>query len=78
VESLREGAYIHASLRTVPKEGKVIFEIQNNFDDQDDEGKQGIGLENLKKRLELLYPNRHMLDIVKEQGVFTVNLELYE
>jgi LytS/YehU family sensor histidine kinase len=78
VESLREGAYIHASLRTVPKEGKVIFEIQNNFDDQDDEGKQGIGLENLKKRLELLYPNRHKLDIVKEEGVFTVNLELYE
>lgn len=78
VESLREGAYIYAALRLVPKEGKVVFEIQNNFDDQDDEGKQGIGLENLKKRLELLYPNRHKLDIVKEQGVFTVNLELYE
>jgi sensor histidine kinase YesM len=78
VESLREGAYIHASLRTVYKERKVIFEIQNNFDDQDDEGKQGIGLENLKKRLKLLYPSRHKLNIEKEDGVFTVKLELYE
>jgi hypothetical protein len=77
VESLREGAYIYASLKTVPKEGKVVFEIQNNFDNQDGGEKQGIGLENLKKRLELLYPNRHKLDIVKEEGVFTVNLELY-
>jgi LytS/YehU family sensor histidine kinase len=77
VESLREGAYIYVSLRTVPEEGKVVFEIQNNFDDQDGGDKQGIGLENLKKRLELLYPNRHKLDIVKEEGVFTVNLELY-
>ncbi len=76
VESLREGAYIHAYLRTYQKEGKVVFEIQNNFDDQDSEGKQGIGLENLKKRLELLYPNRHRLDIVKEEGVFKVNIEL--
>jgi sensor histidine kinase YesM len=78
VESLREGAYIRASLRTVYKERKVIFEIQNNFDDQDDEGKQGIGLENLKKRLKLLYPSRHKLNIEKEDGVFTVKLELYE
>jgi sensor histidine kinase YesM len=77
VESLREGAYIHASLRTVPNEGKVVFEIQNNFDDQDGGDKQGIGLENLKKRLQLLYPYRHKLEIVKEEGLFTVNLELY-
>ena len=77
VESLREGAYIYAFLRTNPKERKVVFEIRNNFDVQDNGNKQGIGLENLKKRLELLYPNRHKLDIVKKEGVFTVNLELY-
>ncbi len=77
VESLREGAYIYAYLRTVPKEGKVVFEIQNNYEDHEAGGKQGIGLENLKKRLELLYPNRHKLDILKEEGVFTVNLEFY-
>ena len=77
VESLREGAHIYAYLRTVPKERKVVFEIQNNFEDQGTKDKKGIGLENLKKRLELLYPNRHKLTIVKEEDVFIVNLQLY-
>ncbi|HVX50320.1 MAG TPA: hypothetical protein VHB48_09180, partial [Chitinophagaceae bacterium] len=36
----------------------------------------GIGLANTKRRLELLYPGRHLLDIEDTNGLFTVNLEL--
>ena len=36
----------------------------------------GIGLENTRHRLELIYPNRHILDIKNENGLFTVNLTL--
>ncbi|MCD8091622.1 MAG: histidine kinase [Bacteroides sp.] len=36
--------------------------------------KQGIGIENLKRRLELLYPGRYVLDINKEETLFTVKL----
>ncbi len=74
VETIREGAFIHLSVFT--DGGKVVFVISNNFDKQAEETGNGIGLENLKKRLELLYPDRHKLDITKEKSVFTVTLEL--
>lgn len=38
----------------------------------------GLGNELLKKRLELLYPGRHELNITREQGVYQVNLILHD
>jgi len=37
---------------------------------------EGIGLSNVRKRLDLLYPGRHELNIVSEPEVFVVNLTL--
>ncbi len=37
---------------------------------------EGIGLQNVKTRLELLYPNVHRLDIHKENNVYKVDLEI--
>jgi len=34
----------------------------------------GIGLENVKKRLELIYPDKHKLDIIKGKSEFQVKL----
>jgi hypothetical protein len=36
----------------------------------------GIGLENVKRRLELVYPGKHLLMINNESGKFMVNLEI--
>jgi len=36
----------------------------------------GIGLKNVKRRLELLYPNNHELTIQSLNGTFSVELEL--
>lgn len=36
----------------------------------------GIGINNVRKRLELIYPNRHVLEITDEEDVFIVNLKI--
>jgi LytS/YehU family sensor histidine kinase len=36
----------------------------------------GIGIENARRRLELLYPNKHSLIIKNEDEIFIVNLKL--
>lgn len=41
-----------------------------------DESNSGIGLENIKGRLHLLYPDQHVLKIDKTDGFYTVQLEL--
>jgi two-component system, LytTR family, sensor kinase len=38
--------------------------------------RKGVGLENVKQRLEFLYPNRHILDIKENDNRFFVQLEL--
>jgi hypothetical protein len=39
-------------------------------------GKSGIGLENVKRRLDLVYPGKHKLTIDNADGEFIVNLEI--
>ena len=36
----------------------------------------GIGLDNIKKRLELLYKNQYRLDITNDEDIFKVELRL--
>lgn len=52
-------------IKTDIQNEKLVFEISNNFEEKEPESEKGIGLENLRQRLELLYPDRHQLDIVK-------------
>lgn len=57
----------------------IYFETINTFDEQKQITKDqtsGIGLSNVKRRLELIYPNRHQLDIRQQNGRFIVKLIL--
>ena len=38
--------------------------------------KSGIGLENVKRRLDLLYPGKHNLQIDEDQGRYIIKLEI--
>jgi len=61
------------------KEGNINFEVVNRCDKsviQNKDTASGIGLENVKKRLQLLYPNRHKLEIDDRNGLFKVKLSL--
>jgi sensor histidine kinase YesM len=42
----------------------------------DQQASFGIGIHNVRKRLELLYPGKHVLKIMNEEEVFVVNLSL--
>jgi LytS/YehU family sensor histidine kinase len=53
------------------------FSIKNTvLNDELKQGKIGIGLENIKKRLNLLYKNNHQLDIKNKNNWFNVNLSI--
>jgi len=53
----------------------IRFEIENTSASSDDISK-GIGLENLQKRLSLLYKDAYQLNITNENNIFRVNLTL--
>lgn len=56
----------------------LSFVCENQFDksETDKDKVHGIGLETVKKRLDLIYKNRHKLSINSENSVFKVNLEI--
>jgi LytS/YehU family sensor histidine kinase len=73
VENLIDNAYIHAKIST--EENDIYFEIENNFDSEI-KGTSGIGIENLKRRLELVYPNKHKLSFSISNNVYHAQLTL--
>ncbi len=54
----------------------LSFKCRNSFE-SNPENEPGIGLENLQRRLSLLFPNQHKFSVQKEGGVFTANLEVW-
>ena len=58
-------------------ENQLSFHITNSLPvDMPPVANGGIGLENIKRRLELLYPGKHELIIQKEKEKFTATLTL--
>jgi len=52
------------------------FNVFNSKVIEDDKSISGIGIENAKRRLQLIYPNRHSLEIVSNRSTFNVFLEI--
>ncbi|GGG12454.1 hypothetical protein GCM10011344_11400 [Dokdonia pacifica] len=87
-----ENAFKHLETSTDIKENvsvsirqennKLYFKCQNTIGKMDvlhenlEKGKNGIGLQNVKKRLALMYPDQHTLTIEKKEGIYSVNLIL--
>ncbi|MFL0161035.1 sensor histidine kinase [Aquirufa salirivi] len=58
---------------------KLYFGVRNKVSSQKSEKKDdssGIGLTNVKRRLELLYPNEHQLKITEEGEYYQIELEI--
>ena len=65
---------VHISLSVA--DYKLHFEVKNKFEENmaTKDKTSGIGLTNVKRRLELLYPNKHLLKLDKENGWFFIDL----
>jgi len=73
-ETLIDKAFIHMQLMATREQ--IYFEISNNFDPSES-NKPGIGLKNLKRRLELLYPERHLLiSKIENETTYKASLKL--
>jgi sensor histidine kinase YesM len=73
VDSLSENAFIHIKL-SVENE-HILFEISNNFEANNDTS-HGIGLENLKRRLQLLYKESYNLQMECKANIYKATLKL--
>lgn len=52
------------------------FHVSNSYHETANNNKGGIGLQNVKRRLELLFPNKHQLNIEKKDNIHTIMLTL--
>jgi len=87
-----ENAFKHISNFKNPEENKIHISLQNENDrkffvrvtntyDKSIDTKPlvnsgGLGMQNLKRRLYLLYPNKHLFNIDKQENLFETTLKI--
>ncbi|HAM97493.1 MAG TPA: hypothetical protein DCQ26_02675 [Marinilabiliales bacterium] len=74
--SYKNESFIHIEWVFTPS--SILFEISNSKHPNNvKEEASGIGVENTRKRLELLYSNRYRMNIEETDTVYTVSLTLF-
>jgi hypothetical protein len=69
----------YVSVEFEVEENRLLFRVKNSSSQSDEPGEEkqsGIGLQNVKRRLELIYSDRHWLDIRNTPEEFSVELKL--
>lgn len=66
----------HIDLLLTLRQEQLHFEIKNNKDPDEGGIKEGIGLKNVRRQLELTYPEKHTLAIENQSTYFKVTLEI--
>jgi sensor histidine kinase YesM len=64
------------SLSIFIEDDQLKMKLVNGKAEQQKNSTGGIGIDNVRKRLELLYPNQHLLRTSNEEHVFVVSLRL--
>jgi LytS/YehU family sensor histidine kinase len=77
--STKEKSWIRLNLRCIA--GSVHLDLVNSVHpekptNEKSSEESGIGLENVKKRLEILYPEKHQLNIISNDSDFFVHLSV--
>lgn len=69
----------YVNIELLVDDTNIKFNIENNkgiIDDVERKEYKGIGLDNVKKRLEMIYSDRHELSIVDKEDAFKVELKI--
>lgn len=74
VEKQLGDVFVHIDFHQ--KENEIYFEIKNNFEEEMQNETAGIGIQNLKNRLELLYKNKYHFKISKNKNVYCTSLKI--
>jgi len=65
-------------IRVIAEQRLINLYCENTIHpDKKHEKRTGIGLKNTKKRLQYIYPNRHLLAVENTQKVFKINLSIH-
>jgi two-component system, LytTR family, sensor kinase len=68
--------FLKINIRFDAQQSTLVFESSNTFIVGSKHEVGGVGLENVRRRLALIYPGKHRLHIHDEDGVWHVKLEL--
>jgi LytS/YehU family sensor histidine kinase len=71
-----KSAPVSIHIRTDLQNDRFALTIRNNYNNQKKTSVNGIGLINVMRRLELLYPDNHQLIINKDEVYYTIDLQL--
>lgn len=74
VESKADKAFVGLHLSS--KKGTIVFSIENDLEPSEIGNEKGIGLENLRRRLNLIYPKKHEFIITESDGIFKAELTI--
>jgi sensor histidine kinase YesM len=74
LQSISENNFAHFTLSVQGND--LFFEAKNSIDKNLQKVKSGTGLENLCRRLKLMYPEKHLLEVELNQGIFKVILQI--
>ncbi len=74
--SYRRPSFIEVSCSVDPETDEVVFACRNSRKPEDEERHGGVGLQNAKKRLQIIYGNSYTLHIVSNKEEYNVLLRL--
>lgn len=74
--SYRNKSFVEISLK--PQADRLLFDCRNSRQQntQDENMKGGVGLSNVRRRLDLLFPGNYTLDIKEQEDTYTVHLDI--
>jgi len=74
VESLRDNSFVDIEIKSTADQ--LHFSIRNNFSVDSMKNESGIGIKNLKRRLEIKYPKAHKLNFHVSEDIYNVDLTI--